>query len=383
MTVIPVHFQDLGLKHKLVTYAPPDGPAVTKWIPYGMPQLDNEVLRSTFYLYRKNPKTGKIEGPKGTGVFVGRRPEDPIQHIHIYAVTSHHVAISSGASIIRVNTWGGTPPKLGYRFLKYQLEEWSFIPNSDDIAAIDVTNDLGHQTGENYVRCIWEDDFVTKSFASSVILGPGEDGFMLGLFTKSPGEKYNMPTTRFGNIAQLANEDHWIEQANGVKRPSHIFDIHSRPGFSGSPVFIYRTPSNSLENINFSPNWNIVTKDNLFLRLLGIHSGQFTDRVEARVAESYGDIPIKEGDNLDIPSSMTIVAPAWAISQLLDTPELTEQRRMRERKNARNGEPSVRPEAEEVARSVEAETPTDESPTHREDFMRLQGVAARKQPRDD
>lgn len=382
MAVSRVHFQGLKLERRLETYSSPDGKAVSKWVPYGMPRLDNDILWSCFYLYRKNPRTGEIEGPCGSGVFVARRPEDVIQKAHVYAVTSYHVAITAGASIIRLNTWDAAASKLGHRFVEYGPEEWSFIPEGDDVAAIDVTDALDFD-GPSHLECVWEDDFVTMQFTHDVFLGPGEDGFMLGLFTKSPGTKYNMPTTRFGNIAQVANHDHPIEQGNGVRRPSHIFDIRSRPGFSGSPVYVYRTPSNSLQNINVSPHWNVDTRNNLFLKLLGIHSGQFDDLLEARVAEAYGKNPIIEGDNIAIPSSMTIIVPAWAISELLDIPELTEQRKMREQKNARDGKPKVRPESVEPSTPSASGNPTDENPTHREDFMRLADAAARKQKQDE
>src|ERR1700730_10815269 len=55
-----------------------------------------------------------------------------------------------------------------------------------------------------------------------------------------------MIAARFGNISLLASDDAPIEQPNQQRRPSHIFDMRSRPGFSGSPVFVYRTPSGDL-----------------------------------------------------------------------------------------------------------------------------------------
>lgn len=59
--------------------------------------------------------------------------------------------------------------------------------------------------------------------------------------------------------------------------------------------------------------------------MLGVHCGQFWDMVSVQKArqrpaartERLGD-PILEGDELEIQSSMTIVVPAWRITELLD-----------------------------------------------------------------
>ena len=58
---------------------------------------------------------------------------------------------------------------------------------------------------------------------------------MLGLFAEQPGEKQNFIAARFGNISLLAHDDAPLEQPNGYKRPSHIFDMRFRPGFQVHP----------------------------------------------------------------------------------------------------------------------------------------------------
>jgi len=153
------------LKRKLITYRPAGAPVMTRWVSFGMPRLDNELIWCSFYLYRRNPKNGEIQGPCGSGVFVGRRPEDVIQKLHVYAVTSYHVAVTEKASIIRINTWDRDSRRLSHRFIERKPAEWSFIPNGDDIAALDVTDELDFD-GPSHLKCVWEDDFCHKAVYS-------------------------------------------------------------------------------------------------------------------------------------------------------------------------------------------------------------------------
>jgi hypothetical protein len=199
------------------------------------------------------------------------------------------------------------------------------------------------------------------TFINDAGLSLGEDGFMLGLFTGQPGLYFNLPSARFGNLSQLANFAHPIEQGHGITRPSHIFDMHSRPGFSGSPVFIFRTPLSDLTNIQEDGTYVLdlgdftSTKHDAFVKLLGIHSGQFIENAETKKAEAGR--PITEGDKLRLQSSMTIIVPAWAINELLDVPALKEQREMREKKF----EPKVIPEWAKTSSSDDPPA-TDENP---------------------
>lgn len=265
----------------------------------------------------------------GSGVVISLPASNPALPPHIYAVTAYHVAVSGGASIIRLNTKTGEPVQFKSRPIEYEPHEWQFVSGGHDIAAIDITDSI--EAGD-WIRAARGVDFVTREFIKRVKLGLGEDGFMLGLFASHPGKKYNLPAARFGNVARLADDNHPIKQGHCIAHPSHVFDIHSRPGYSGSPVFVYRTPANALTGIDSGGEWTLDTENNVFLALLGIHSGQFREEIKAETTEARGD-EIREGDVLLIPSSMTIVVPAWAIEELLNLPIFGEQRTMRDRKH--------------------------------------------------
>jgi len=101
MPVIPVGFQDWDFRTAGVPSHWKDGHTCHRWVPYGMPRFRNRRHAGNILSLPKNEKTGDLDGPCGTGVFVILPPiNGPIPHA--YAVTALHV-IQCGASIIRLN----------------------------------------------------------------------------------------------------------------------------------------------------------------------------------------------------------------------------------------------------------------------------------------
>jgi len=378
-----------------------------RWVPYGMPRLNTRFKHMAFFLYGKNPKTGKVVGPMGTGFFLGMEGHGSWYHRHIYAVTCFHVAVQKGASIIRINTKDGAS-----RPIEFEPHEWQFISNGDDLCAVDVTDRLGDQDEYSIVPANW---ILDKEFIAHEQVDIGEDGFMLGLFADHAGKKQNLIAGRFGNLSLLAHESEPIEQPHGLTHPSHIFDMRSRPGFSGSPVFVYRTPDGDLRDaaergrlkafrqqrhadfevvgggdfahvidtsaFNRMAQESEIT-ENTFLMLLGIHAGQYPERIEARkIKKTSGesDDIIRDRDGLKIPSSMAVVVPAWKIENLLKLEIFQAQRDQRDKRMIEERDKKNLPEPEST--NGDSDPPAnDANPTHQEDFNSLVGAAARKRP---
>jgi hypothetical protein len=357
--------------------------AVHHQVPIGMPKIRQALIDNIFYLFGRDPKSGEIAGPLGTGFFVRRSEGEEGAFVHHYAVTNWHVAVRSGGSIIRLNTRDGKS-----RLLEYDPSDWYFEAGKDDIAIIDVTDDLVAGTDAIFVQA--EDTFLTRETIEKFEIGFGEDAFMIGMFVHNHGKERNIPAARFGNLSMLANAGAPIEMENGAMRPAHLVDMRSRGGFSGSPVFIYRTPYTDLTHANMhqlgekyqSTGFMLgksgqASRKDWFIGLLGIHCAQFWEQLEVQKApsknERRGD-PILEGDSLKVQGGMTIVAPSWCITDLLDSEKFETMRNDRE--NKLRGSSRQRPRAE----AVETVSPpsNDANPTHREDFTRLVSLAARK-----
>src|SRR5208337_606995 len=139
-------------------------------IPTGMPRLNPDLERSVYFAFGQNPKTGAIVGPGGTGVIVSRESSTSPDFRHYYAITNHHVAISSNLSMVRVNTVGS-----GSRLIEFDPEQWVFRNGGHDIAAVDITDEIYLETDE--IIAVTEKLFVTQEFISRVVVGFGEDVF--------------------------------------------------------------------------------------------------------------------------------------------------------------------------------------------------------------
>jgi hypothetical protein len=356
-----------------------------------MPRLNPTFARSVCFLYGTDPETGKKGGPWGTGFVVGfpfARAE------HFYAVTCQH-NINGHCHDVRLNTRDGKS-----RFIRRHLDDWQHATNGYDISAVDITDDLSLKNDE--VSYLPIGVFLTKDFRDAVELSIGEDGFILGLFANLSGEIRNLVSARFGNVSLLPSKNDPVEQGNKVSRPSYLFDIRSRTGYSGSPVFVYRTPANDLRDITYGPHFvrDLVPRvarnsgdsathlfdkmsqhkeiqDNMFLRVLGIHSSQYHDIIEARTIRKDK----KPGRKmlLQSPNSMCVVTPSWEILDLLNNnPNFTKQRKRREQMRDEN----------KSSHFTVPQTATDETTAvpdgdegSQERFTSLVGAAARKRPR--
>jgi hypothetical protein len=138
---------------------------------------------------------------------------------------------------------------------------------------------------------------------------------MLGRFIDHDGGQRNQPAARFGNVSIRPTRIEWANSGPDVKY--YCLDMHSRTGFSGSPVLAYRTPG---ADLTLSGPTLIAPT---VVRLLGIHCGQFPEEMEMEIAGQKGVITGLSG--------MTIALPAWALVDLLYTPHF---RQMRERDDA-------------------------------------------------
>jgi hypothetical protein len=190
-----------------------------------------------------------------------------------------------------------------------------------------------------------------------------------------------------------------IEQPTGYEGESYVVDMHSRTGFSGSPVYVYRTFGNDLtslwgdsfeeieiNNPQSDNNFRKITarhgriRTNKLFRLLGIHYAQFPEKwpwsEQEATAEARRDLAAKTG-YVEGMSGMTCVIPAWDIMEVLEMPVLKDLRHPGIVAARRADASKPKPEAAPV------DSDSEENPQHLEDFRRLVDVAARKRPQGD
>lgn len=269
------------------------GITYTRWVGIGMPRIHESTLDSTFFLYPSKLEAMSGSACGGSG-FIVAYPSVlwPTEITYLYGVTNWHVAVRDGCSVIRLNTTDGKTDTF-----EFDPSEWEYDAGGDDLAVTFMQVDESvHQSSAIPIALIKsQDEFMPNSWAP---IGVGDDVFMLGRFTDIDSIRRNQPTARFGNVSAMPVD---LKQATGRTRASYLVDMHSRTGYSGSPVFVYRTPGTNIAQALEQGKYDF---NKSLLMLLGVHFGQFDERD-------------REGNVIGM-SAMNGVVPATRILELLE-----------------------------------------------------------------
>jgi hypothetical protein len=311
-----------------------------------MPRIPLHILNSTVYLYpsREDAEAGRPVG--GTGFIVAYPfPENPSRG-YPYVITNWHVAVQQGASVVRVNSVTG-----GVDIFELDPSQWHFIPGQHDLAVTPLPLfDNRHAVSALDVNLlIAHEELGTRD------IGPGDDVFMIGRFVDHDGAGTNVPSVRFGHISVMPQP---ITQPTGATRlNSFILDVNSRTGYSGSPVFIFRTPASDITT-------GSVHIGSPYIKLLGLHWGQFPELWEIE----GGMKPLPQGvsitdDALYVKglSGMTLALPAWAIREFLDMPHFVSQRAQAEAQRRAQGLMPIAETAAQLSGGAEPTPASDEN----------------------
>jgi hypothetical protein len=320
-----------------------------------LPRIIDDTLNCVAYLYRSRHEAEEAINIGGSGFLISVPCETlPPPAGFVYAVTNKHV-IDAGGVAIRVNLRNG-----GFDVIETKRADW--ILAQDDDLAICVVHGFG--SGRYQVKTVPRDMCMKRADIEAENIGPGDEIILVGRFINHEGKERNMPTVRFGHISQMPIEPIEYE---GQQQESFLCEVKSIGGFSGSPVFLapitgFGRPENS--------------KLKKHAMLLGVDWAHLQN-VESAVDERGHKIP-----HIRFPTNtgMMAVVPSWKLDALLDHPRALEERKMEEeRETNRRGAPKVARDVNEPPSPLA----NAESPTHREDFMRLVSAAAQKREQED
>jgi hypothetical protein len=294
------------------------GAPYARRIPVGMPDLGRyrALVDCVFFLYPtvEHAEAGTDFG--GTGFFVSAQVPGHPDRWFVYAVSNWHVVKDTGNSVMRLNRTDG-----GHDSIETEPHEWTHIPGGNDIAV----RLLRVQEGDYKIQFLSPPIMFDPDNNLSQI-GVGDDVFMIGIFLDYDGIETNEPALRFGNISIMSAP---IKQPTGSYERSIVIDTHSRNGYSGSPVFVYRTTGGTF--LESSPH-NMLVPMGHILKLLGIHWGQFPEawqlksQTGVKVGPAAQAALITDGAYVEGLSGMTCVIPASRILEILDLPKLVEER---------------------------------------------------------
>ena len=161
---------------------------------------------------------------------------------------------------------------------------------------------------------------------------------MVGRFVDHQLLNQSATAVRFGHISM---DPAPVLQSNGMRADTYCIDLHSRSGYSGSPVFAYRTPGYDLEErLGVGGEAKFLMSGINHLSLLGIHWGQFPEiwevvdggKLKAQSSEESRELLLTDGQFIEGLSGMTCVLPAWSILEVLNMPVL---KKVRDNANAK------------------------------------------------
>jgi hypothetical protein len=315
------------------------------WVPE-LPRISKLYLDCVVYLYPDEVKAQEGSRAGGSGFLVHVPAKRLESKGIIFAVTNRHV-IASGANTIWLNTKMGTIDTIDP-----DPRHWYCHPDGDDIAVTPIrVNNAEHL----YNNLALDRDFLTKGLITEYNIGIGDETFVVGRFISHEGKQRNLPTARFGNIAQMPLEP-IID--NGFAQESFLIEARSIGGYSGSPVFVYVDPLTARPEPNDElypddPSWvakeprkqgmaKLPPPGAFNLKgpwLLGIdwcHLNDWKPVCNAR-GKALGDPPesMQVGSN----TGMMGVVPAWKIAEIFERGDMAEWLEEQEERYLKDNQP--------------------------------------------
>ena len=216
----------------------------------------------------------------------------------------------------------------------FDVSEWVFRPHHHDIA---ISPPLMLDPDIDQAEAMGLGSLLTKEEEIKDDINAAEDVFMVGRFIDYEGTETNVPACRFGNVSMMNAK---VKQPTKYRGRSIVVDMHSRTGFSGSPVFVYRTSGSGFSpNIDLMISWHDI-------KMIGIHWGQFREEYAfeeitiwrriwrrlfpSKTASAAAKSLITKGMYARGLSGMSCVVPAQAILSLMNSPELQAMREAEE-----------------------------------------------------
>lgn len=358
-----IEIQDIRMKQRIAVCYTHSIVPILAAESYGMPRVEDRVTDCAFYLYRdlKSAQEGSEAG--GTGFVLARQYEAPAINDSgvLYLVSNKHVVHSHGCSVARLNKKDG-----GVDIIELEPHHWIAHPTRDLAASMAFINPAVHQ-------CTWViyDNLIDRTELKSREIGLGDDVFMVGRFIGHDGKKRNQASVRFGNISMPVGE---ILNPETGPEESFAVEMRSKPGYSGSPVFVYDFLSSQVTTTK--------KRDFGFIMLLGVEWGHILER--APVLNAWGTP--HENQYVPQPTGMNGVVPAWGLKELLEMPALKqpfEQMQELVLDAFTKQRAIVMPMAAvDGIKATQVEL-ADANPSHKEDFMSLLNAAAKAKPQGD
>jgi len=186
-------------------------------------------LDAVVFLYSSKEAAEVQENAGGTGFILGI-PWEKIDRRHYYFVTNKHVA-KMGFPVVRLNT-GRTHSDV----VPLTADQWQEHEKFDvAVCPFELLPEWSN------IAFISNDTIVTQSQVLNWGIGCGDDVFVVGRFVGLDRSFWNTPFVHTGVISRAPGIP-MDNEATGQFEIGWTVELHSRGGYSGSPVFGYLSP---------------------------------------------------------------------------------------------------------------------------------------------
>lgn len=268
-----------------------------------MPRIPDFVQESAAYLYPDGNRARVGEGFGGSAFLVRHHAPGDTKRAQLYAVTNAHV-IEGGHRSLRLTIEPGT-----MAIVDTPESDWSFHRKGDDLAACPVP--LAPEQFKHDL--LTPAMFADKAILAQFNIGLGDDCFAVGRAISHEGKQRDLPSLRFGNLAQMPGEPVMQARPNGYfAQESYLVEGRAILGISGTPVFVHILPGIPRPDrpLVDARRWHGPW-------LLGVTWGCIRgEKAPVQRRDAKGQLHATEmvADNV---SGMTAVIPAWKLAELL------------------------------------------------------------------
>jgi hypothetical protein len=264
------------------------------------------ILRATVFFYRTREDAEGLRNACGSGFVVSIEEDDGLFR---YIVTNGHVVngITAGGGTIVVSliTTRDEP-----KIFDTSPRDWHYKGDSD-IAVCPLLRT--HVNAFSGVASISSNFSISEEVIAEDQFGVGDPVYMTGKFVGIEAKIKINPVGRFGNVAMMPGEPIHTESGSFV---CFVVEMRSIAGYSGAPTIVYK-PTGS--PIYLNRNTIRLRKEPTY-RLLGVNAGHVRHYTDAH-SKQTGKIRVKMN------SAMSLVMPAWKLTELLYSPTLAKMRK--------------------------------------------------------
>jgi hypothetical protein len=204
--------------------------------------IPENVIKCVAYIVKPDIKENL---PIGTGFFVAHKYQEQSDKIYVFLVTARHVLFNDKGQphsrlLLRMNE-KSTGRLKDFDILDSNL--WFF---HKDAKAVDIAVHPLLPRDADFLF-VYSNNFVTEDLLGINKISIGDDVFYTGLLSYQSGREKIVPIVRFGRLALITDE----RSIDG--RYYHFIDSGNIPGHSGSPLFLWATPTRQSSGIVAGP----------------------------------------------------------------------------------------------------------------------------------